>query len=150
MIDHHLVSALLAADYVESSAAVLHPVVPAYGTTTSDHYPVVSRYLRGSGVSIIEVLANEPGSDRGGESITLRGAADLSGWTLGDATAVRHVFPSGTTVDGTLTVFGREASSGTLSLNNAGDAAVLRDAAGMEIDVVKWSSAQDDGVALRR
>ena len=45
-IDHHLVTRALAARYVEGSVQVLHPdlVVPSYGTSTSDHYPVLSRY----------------------------------------------------------------------------------------------------------
>lgn len=45
-IDHHLVTDELARRFVDGSAVVLHPesVVPNYATTTSDHYPVVTRY----------------------------------------------------------------------------------------------------------
>ncbi|MET0405653.1 MAG: lamin tail domain-containing protein, partial [Cystobacter sp.] len=52
-----------------------------------------------SKVILNEVLANEAGSDVNGEFIELvntgTAAADLSGWTLSDATATRHTFPSG-------------------------------------------------------
>jgi len=46
VIDHHLVSDEAAAFYVDGSADVLRPdtLLAAYGETTSDHRPVVSRY----------------------------------------------------------------------------------------------------------
>ncbi|MBL8953044.1 MAG: endonuclease/exonuclease/phosphatase family protein [Myxococcaceae bacterium] len=45
-IDHHLATNELAARYIDGSAHVvkLEPYVRQYGTTTSDHYPVVTRY----------------------------------------------------------------------------------------------------------
>ncbi len=45
-IDHHLANRALADHYVADSAKVVRPdaVIAGYGTTTSDHYPVVSRY----------------------------------------------------------------------------------------------------------
>lgn len=45
-IDHHLATNELAARYVDGSAHVvrLDRYVTSYGTTTSDHYPVVTRY----------------------------------------------------------------------------------------------------------
>lgn len=145
-IDHHLVSAPLAA--ANTGAARLEPALPQYGTTTSDHYPVVSRYTLAPAARIASVLANEPGSDRSLEHVTLEGHADLGGWSLSDGTKVRHVFEAGTVLDGTLTVSGAEASTGTLSLNNGGDAVVLRDAAGHDVDLAQWASPQEDGVAL--
>lgn len=49
-IDHQLVTNELAADYVSDSATVLRPAIPNYGTTTSDHYPVMSRFDFSRGV----------------------------------------------------------------------------------------------------
>ncbi len=45
-IDHHLATNELAERFVEGSAKVLRVdgFVPEYGTTTSDHYPVLTRY----------------------------------------------------------------------------------------------------------
>jgi endonuclease/exonuclease/phosphatase family metal-dependent hydrolase len=45
-IDHHLATNELAQRFVEGSAKVLRvdAFVPSYGTTTSDHYPVLTRY----------------------------------------------------------------------------------------------------------
>ncbi len=146
-IDHQLVSAAFAQRWLDTQ--LVKPAVPAYGATTSDHYPVLSHWS--APVRITEVLANEPGADRSLERVTLSGRGDLSGWTLSDATQVRHVFPRGTTLgEGGLTVTGGGASSGGLSLNNPGDAVVLRDADGRVVDTVSWSRAQDDGVPLVR
>ncbi len=49
VIDHHLGTDELAADFVEGSAVVVpaDAYVPEYGETTSDHYPVVTRYRPG-------------------------------------------------------------------------------------------------------
>jgi endonuclease/exonuclease/phosphatase family metal-dependent hydrolase len=46
VIDHHLVSDEVMAGFVEGSATVfrLDQYIDAYGTTTSDHYPIVARY----------------------------------------------------------------------------------------------------------
>jgi endonuclease/exonuclease/phosphatase family metal-dependent hydrolase len=45
-IDHHLATASLARRFVEDSATVIRPDswVPNFGETTSDHYPVLTRY----------------------------------------------------------------------------------------------------------
>jgi endonuclease/exonuclease/phosphatase family metal-dependent hydrolase len=43
-IDHQLVTNELAESYVSNSAMVLRPAIPNYGTTTSDHYPILSRF----------------------------------------------------------------------------------------------------------
>ena len=50
MIDHHMVSAEAAATYVAGSVGVyrVDAYVPSYGSTTSDHYPVLSRYQLGA------------------------------------------------------------------------------------------------------
>jgi len=44
IIDHQLVTNELAASYVSTSTRVVVPAITSYGTTTSDHYPVVSRF----------------------------------------------------------------------------------------------------------
>lgn len=43
-IDHQLASNELVGGYVADSAVVIRPAIPGYGNTTSDHYPVLSRY----------------------------------------------------------------------------------------------------------
>jgi hypothetical protein len=112
-------------------------------------------------LSINEFLA-EPGADdanRDGtvhsagdefvEIVNTRGVAvDLTGWTIGDATAVRHTFPNPTSVPpgGSIVVFGsgnptyfaprhasghaQVAATGTLGLNNSAESIVLRDPTG--------------------
>lgn len=49
VIDHQLATDEMAADYVDGSAAAVRADqwVPAYGETTSDHYPVVTRFRTG-------------------------------------------------------------------------------------------------------
>jgi hypothetical protein len=50
MIDHHMVSNEAAASYVAGSVEVyrVDAYVPSYGSTTSDHFPVLSRYTLGA------------------------------------------------------------------------------------------------------
>jgi hypothetical protein len=121
MIDHTLASNEAVADYVPNSVRVLRPTwIPDYDGTTSDHYPVLSRYAFDSAppppppyrVFINEFLANEPSGTLpdGGfgalvdyEFVELVNTgpqpADLSGWTIWDgntAAGPRHVFSSGT------------------------------------------------------
>lgn len=72
-------------------------------------------------------------------------AFDISGFTLSDASQVRHTFPAGTIIPsrGVIVVFGggtptgsfggalvQTASSGQINLNNAGDVLTLKDAQG--------------------
>jgi hypothetical protein len=73
---------------------------------------------------------------------------DLSGYTVSDATSVRHTFPAGTIIpaNGVIVLFGggtptggfggsivQIASSGQLNMNNAGDFMTVKDAAGATI-----------------
>jgi endonuclease/exonuclease/phosphatase family metal-dependent hydrolase len=118
VIDHHLATNDLSGTYIAGSAEIyrVDQFISGYGTNTSDHYPVLTRYdLSGTlppppppssspdQVFINEILANEPGSSTSGEFIELVNAADtgadLSGCTLSDGTSVRHTFPPGTTLD---------------------------------------------------
>jgi endonuclease/exonuclease/phosphatase family metal-dependent hydrolase len=43
-IDHQLVTNELAAGYVSNSVTVVRPEIPNYKDTTSDHYPIMSRF----------------------------------------------------------------------------------------------------------
>ena len=86
------------------------------------------------------------------ELVNTRGVpVDLTGWTLSDATSVRHTFPNPTSVPsgGSIVVFGsgnptyfaprhasghaQVAATGTLGLNNSAESIVLRDPAGTTI-----------------
>ncbi|MBF5041761.1 hypothetical protein FGE12_05115 [Aggregicoccus sp. 17bor-14] len=44
-IDHQMASNELLPDYVAGSATIVKPATPSYSTTTSDHYPVSSRFV---------------------------------------------------------------------------------------------------------
>ncbi|MEO7736261.1 MAG: lamin tail domain-containing protein [Kofleriaceae bacterium] len=120
-------------------------------------------------VFINEVLANEPGSDTAGEFVELVNsggtAVDLSGWTISDGTAVRHVFASGTSLGAgrAIVVFaGASAippglgnaiasSTGSFVLGNSGDTVKLASPAGL-VDSVTYTSALSgtDGVSMNR
>lgn len=99
-------------------------------------------------VALTEVMANPEGTDRYEEYVEVtnlgRAAADLSGWTLADAVATRHVFPAGTTLapNASIVVWsgpgpGRTvASTGQLALNNDVETVTLGNGQGAIIDQV--------------
>ncbi|HZH78641.1 MAG TPA: lamin tail domain-containing protein, partial [Archangium sp.] len=125
-IDHQLYSNELAANHVSGSAQVLKPNITQYGYTTSDHYPVLSRFAfteqppppppppppPASPVFINEFLpipynvsgTTTPDWDQQFVEVFNSGseAVDLSGWRLNDDKSyaglepTRHVFPPGT------------------------------------------------------
>jgi len=124
-------------------------------------------------VILNEMLANEPGSDTAGEFIELVNvggqAINIGGWTLSDATGVRHTFATGTTLAAgkALVVFGGAsgippgmangvaASTGTLSLNNTGDTVIMKNGSTKQATVVDSytyasSLAGVDGVSMNR
>jgi len=121
-------------------------------------------------VFINEVLVNEAGSDVTTEFVELvnsgTAAVDLSGWTLADATGLRHTFASGTSLEAgrSFVVFGGAAgiptgmtnavaaSTGTLSLSNSGDTVYLKNTAGTAVDTATLGSALcgTDGVSANR
>jgi endonuclease/exonuclease/phosphatase family metal-dependent hydrolase len=108
-------------------------------------------------VFINEMLANEPGADTRSEFVELVNAGDapvdLGGWTLADAVKVRHVFAAGTVLGGhaALVVYGRTASTGSLSLTNSGDTITLASPDGT-VDRVSYTSklAAVDAVSMNR
>lgn len=175
-IDHHIVTNELASLYLADSAEVFRvdAFISSYGSTTSDHFPTITRYSLGGElppgqVILNELLANEPGSTTAAEYVELvnvgGATADLSGYTLSDAVGVRHVFAGGTTIapGKALVVFGGAsaipggiaavaASSGALGLNNTTDTVTLRDASGTSVDALAYPSslASTDGVSMNR
>ncbi len=88
---------------------------------------------------------------------------DVSGWELLDGIGVRHVFPAGTVINSGqfLVVFGggtptgfinpaQTASSGGLSLNNAGDVVTLQTSGGDVIDSHTYGSEGGHDQSLTR
>jgi endonuclease/exonuclease/phosphatase family metal-dependent hydrolase len=177
-IDHQLATNEMYATYVAGSAKVyrVDSYVPSYGTTTSDHYPVMSRYTFGGGgtttpakVIINEILANEPGSSTSGEFVELVNvggtAASIGGWTISDGTSVRHTFAAGTSLAAgkAIVVFGGAAaiptgltnavaaSTGDLNLANGGDSAILKSGTTI-VSSFTYTSALSgtDGVSMNR
>jgi predicted extracellular nuclease len=90
-------------------------------------------------------------------------AADISGWTLSDASSVRHTFPAGTVIADqcAVVVFGNsspsgsfggaivQTASGNLSLNNSGDTVTLNDGASDQ-DVVTYGGEGGDDQSITR
>jgi endonuclease/exonuclease/phosphatase family metal-dependent hydrolase len=120
-------------------------------------------------VFVNEVLVNEPGSDVNGEFVELANtgtaAVDISGWTVSDAAAVRHTFPSGSSLaaGSAVVIFGGAsaipaginavaASTGTLGLSNSGDTVTVKNAAGTAVDTATLASGVcgTDGVSANR
>ncbi|HKP75091.1 MAG TPA: lamin tail domain-containing protein [Longimicrobiaceae bacterium] len=271
MIDHHLDSNEMYATYLANSAQVyrVDSYIASYGTTTSDHYPVLTRYNWASGaasvtvtspnggeswaggsvhnvtwtssgvtnvkleytldggstwstivastaasagsyawtvpgsastnakvritdtassasdvsnaaftitggtpanVIINEILANEPGSNTAGEFVEIVNvggtSTSIGGWTISDATSVRHTFAAGTSLapGKAIVVFAGSgsipagltnavaASTGQLSLANSGDSVVLKDGGGVTKNSFAYTStlAGTDGVSMNR
>ena len=177
-IDHHLNSNEANATYIIGSVEVFRvdQFIPNYDATTSDHFPVLTRYTFGGGggapaqVIINEIRANEPGSNTAGEFVELVNvggtAANIGGWTISDGTAVRHTFTAGTMLNPgkAIVVFAGAsaipaslsnavaASSGGLSLNNSSDTVTVRDGAGVVKNSFSYTSALagTDGVSMNR
>lgn len=90
-IDHQLTSNELAEDFVPNSAYVLKPALTNYGITTSDHYPVISRFDFGHlpppppPPHRMELRLTSP---NGGESFPASTVQDIT-WTSDGGTSVR-------------------------------------------------------------
>jgi endonuclease/exonuclease/phosphatase family metal-dependent hydrolase len=177
-IDHHLNSNEANATHVDGSVEVyrVDQFISNYGATTSDHYPVLTRYNFGAAgtpqaqVIINEIRANEPGSNTAGEFVELVNiggtAVNIGGWTISDGTGVRHTFAAGTMLNSgrAVVVFASAstipaglsnavaASSGGLSLSNSGDTVTIRDGGGAVKNSFAYTSglAGTDGVSINR
>lgn len=108
-------------------------------------------------VVINELLPDPEGTDRGGEWVEFVNvgpdAADLTGFTVYDASGLRHDFGAVVLEVGEhLVLFDQgdhsevpgaiNSSSGSLSLNNSGDALTLYDAEGVLHDQVSWGTSR--------
>ncbi|WP_163868271.1 lamin tail domain-containing protein [Myxococcus eversor] len=139
--------------------------------TSNETFSIASGGGGGTGNLIInEVMVNEAGSDVNGEFVELvntgTASLSLSGWTVSDATGVRHTFPSGASVaaGGVVVVFGGAAgipsgtpgavaaSTGTLGLSNSGDTVTVKNASGTVVSTATLSAAVSgtDGVSANR
>ena len=85
-IDHHLNTNELYAEYVPGSAQAFRAdtYISSYGTTTSDHFPVITRYTHGSPVSASVTVT----SPNGGESWA-GGSTQSITWTSSGVTNVK-------------------------------------------------------------
>ncbi len=176
-IDHQMITNELVPLYVPGSAQVykVNAYVPQYSSTTSDHYPTLTRYALATAtvpakLILNEICANEPGSATAGEFVEIvnvgGGTADLSGVGVYDATGLRHLFPGGSTLapGKAIAVFGGAAgipaglsnavaaSTGLLNLANGGDTVILKDSAGAEVDSFTYAAAlaSVDGASMNR
>ncbi|MFT7581421.1 MAG: hypothetical protein ACI9MR_003097, partial [Myxococcota bacterium] len=108
-------------------------------------------------VVIAALMANPTGTDLGQEYIVLANtgdaAAEISDYTISDASRLRHVFAPGTILAAgeTLVLFDRGdhgadtvlASTSSLSLNNGGDTIVLADAAGANVHTAAYTGSSE-------
>lgn len=152
-----------------SSARVRISDVNSTASDVSDAVFSITASTSPARVIINEILANEPGSNTAGEFVELVNiggtAQDISGWTVSDATAVRHTFASGTVLQPgkAIAVFGSASgipsgtpnaigsSTGTLSLANGGDSVILKNGT-TTVDSYTYASAlaAQDGVSMNR
>lgn len=145
------------------SGLVLHSTVA--GLDSSPGLRSDGRFW-GAVVVVNEVLPNPAGADSGQEWIELVNVgdadADLSDWIIGDLIeSERHRFAQGTILaaGASLVLFDSGShpevagsivsTTGSLSLNNAGDLVELRDAAGAVVSAAQWTRSTS-GVSLNR
>lgn len=184
VIDHQLITSPLFSAYIHGSALVYDaynhiPDPPRYSSTTSDHYPVMSRFQFGAGkastppsksVFINEVMPYETGAagDYSTQFVELvNGSAapvDLEGWTV---TTGPHtfVFPSSVPLAaGQAVALFNQASGipaglsnavsaqGVLYLYHTGTSVVLRQPDGGGADVMSYTQAQaaTKGLSMNR
>lgn len=115
-------------------------------------------------VVLNELLANPVGTDRGQEFVEMVNLgpdpADLDGFVLFDGSGERHAFSGTVLAPGeALVLFDQgdhsdipgamTSSTGSLSLNNAGDVLTLVDAEGSVHDEVSWTTSEE-GVSWNR
>ncbi len=155
-----------------ASTAARVRVTDAAGTTTdvSDAtFTITVVAATPAQVIINEILANEPGSTVAGEFVEIVNvggtAIGIGGWTVSDASSVRHTFAAGTTLEPgkAISVFGAASgipagtpnavgsSTSALSLANGGDSVILRNGS-TTVDSYAYAStlAGKDGVSMNR
>jgi len=90
MIDHHMNTNEVAATFIAGSAEVyrVDSFVPNYGTTTSDHFPVLTRYNFGGGGTTPAVTLISP---NGGESFAGGSVHNIT-WTSSGIANLRLEF----------------------------------------------------------
>lgn len=128
MIDHHLVTNEGDATYVTNSAEVyrVDQYITNYATTTSDHYPVLSRYSFGGGGGNIAPTANFTSSCTGLSCTFTDASTDSDGtiaswsWNFGDGgtSTVQnpsHSYAAGGTYTVSLTVTDNGGATGAKS-----------------------------------
>lgn len=101
----------------------------------------------------------DPLADEFVELFNSNDSLDISGYTLSDASSVRHTFPAGTVLPskGVIVIFGggtpkgtfggalvQTASSGQLNLNNAGDMLTLKDSKNVVLAVFDITGLSDN------
>ena len=113
MIDHHLNTNELAASYLAGSVEVyrVDQYIANYDATTSDHFPVLSRYSWGSPVATVTVTA-----PNGGEVI-VGGSAQNITWTATGVSSVNLEYSLNNGASWTSIATGVNASSGTYAWN---------------------------------
>lgn len=79
-IDHQLVTNEMVPAYVANSAEAFRPQITNYKTTTSDHYPIISRFDFGQVAATLKLL-----SPNGGEVVTAGSNADITWQSTGVA-----------------------------------------------------------------
>ncbi|MBA3670950.1 MAG: endonuclease/exonuclease/phosphatase family protein [Gemmatimonadaceae bacterium] len=95
MIDHQLETNEQLADYIAGSVKVIRAdqYIASYGTTTTDHYPVLSRYTPSGGVPAVPSITVT--SPNGGETWNTSSAHNIT-WTSSSVSTVNLDY----TVDG--------------------------------------------------
>lgn len=126
------------------STGVTFTVTVAALATTTEPPPATGDTLPSNGsVRINELLPNPEGADDD-EFIELvaDGNADLTGWSLSDASGTTYVFVKGTTIaDKQFLVVKREQSK--IALNNTGETAQLKNGQGTVVSEVKYADAEE-------
>lgn len=171
MVDHHLATNEKHSAYVAGSAEVLRPdqYIASYGTTTSDHYPVMTRYTLGGGSANAAPVANFTYSCTGLSCSFTDASSDSDGtiasrsWNFGDGTSSTATNPvhdyaaSGTyTVTLTVTDNGGATASKSASVTvTAPASAITLSARGYKVKGsptvdLTWSGATGANVDILR
>src|SRR5215813_2796184 len=113
-IDHHLNSNEANATYIAGSVEVyrVDQFIPNYGSTTSDHYPVLSRYTFGSGGGVTPLVTVV--APNGGESLAGGSAQNIT-WTSSNVANVRIEYTLDDGANWNVITSGAAASAGSFA-----------------------------------